>query len=275
MSYKTILVHAGVDSDADSRLQAAFALGERFGATIVGVGAFAWDPYVDPTLGYADGETIMALRGLVDSDIAAAEAKFKRAAKDYKHPIVWRGLVDYPAKAMNALACGADLIIASRVPAKTDDRRFASPTDLIMGSGLPVLLFPAGHSQIRGGKVLVGWKNTRETRRAVSDALPLLQAADHVHLVQVAEHDAVGGQAQAGLDDLVERLARHQVFAEASIAPQIGESVVDDLMDVARSRECGLVVLGAYGHSRLREWALGGVTAYLLDAGDRPILFSR
>jgi nucleotide-binding universal stress UspA family protein len=275
MTYKTILVHVGVDADVENRLHAAFVLGERYGATVFGVGAFAWDPFVDPALGYADGETIMALREAVDADVAAAQKTFDAAARSYRHPVIWRSVLDYPARAMNALACAADLIVASRPAKHLDARNFPPPSDLIMGAGAPVLLLPPGGRDVRSANVLVGWKNTRETRRAVTDAMPLLQEADHAHLVQVAEQDAVGADARADLDDVVERLNRHGVFAEASTAPQLGSSVLEDLTRIAQSRDCGVMVLGAYGHSRLREWAFGGVTADLLETSAIPILFSR
>lgn len=275
MSYKTLLVHVGSDEQAADRLAAAFDIGARFGSTVIGVGAIAWDPFVDPTLGYVDGETIQILRDDVDIDIAAAQKTFAAAAKTYPHPVEWRPVMDYPAKTMNRLSCGADLIVAGRPPRRFDDRRLAPPTDLIMGSGLPVLLLPNGGKALEGRNVLVGWKNTRETRRAIADALPMLRVAERVYVVEVAENDAVGAGAAAELNDVVERLNRHGIFAEASLSPQVRATVAEDLADVADSRRCGMLVLGAYGHSRLREWAFGGVTSDLLAAGGRPILFSR
>jgi nucleotide-binding universal stress UspA family protein len=273
MSYKTILVHAGVDPHADSRLAAAFALADRFDSTVVGAGAIAWDPYVDPALGYCDGETIQALRDGVDADIADAEARFKKAAAAFRGQAVWRSAVDYPVRTMTGLACGADLIVASYTPKGFDDRRFPPATDLVMESGLPVLLVPAGQEAVQPRNVLVGWKNTRETRRAVTDALPLLKLAEKVHVVQVDQADAPVSQAE--LDDVVSRLERHTVFAEAFSAPQLEADVSEDLMAIAQSRGCDTVVLGAYGHSRLREWAFGGVTLDLLSAAPKRILFSR
>lgn len=275
MTYKTIMVHAGVDALTSDRLRTAVALGERYAAAIVGVGALTWDTFIDPVLGYTDGGTAQMLRDQAEADLVSAEAAFRAATKGYAQPVVWRPQFEYPAHAMNGLAGGADLIVASRAPRGADHRRFASPTDLIMGSGLPVLLVPPGQTALASDRILIGWKNTRESRRAVSDALPMLKTAERVYLVQVAERDALGEAAPAELDDVVERLTRHGIFAEAATAPRIGASVMEDLMTVADSRDCGLVVLGAYGHTRLREWAFGGVTADGLAAGSRPILFSR
>jgi nucleotide-binding universal stress UspA family protein len=274
MTYKTILVHTGVDPETPNRLKVALALGARFGAAVMGVGAIAWDPYVDPTLGYVDGETIALLRNEVDEDIAAAEVAFRTACAGYLHPVIWRSLVEYPAQAMTTLSRCADLIVASRPQKGFGDRRLPSPAELVMESGLPVVLVPPGRDSLQPRTVVVGWKNTREARRAVSDALPLLKSADRVHLVQIAEADDAAA-VTASLQDVVDRLARHGIEAEASTPPQLKLSPTEELMGIAQSQSADLLVLGAYGHSRAREWAFGGVTADLLDGAPVPILFSR
>ena len=86
MTYKIIMVHAGVDPAAEARLRAALDLGRQHQATILGVGAVAWDPYIDPALGYADGATIQALRDAVDLDIEAARMQFAAVCAAYPHP---------------------------------------------------------------------------------------------------------------------------------------------------------------------------------------------
>ena len=274
MTYKTIMVHAGVDPAAEARLRAAVDLGRRSEATILGVGAIAWDPYIDPTLGYADGATIQALRDEVDLDIEAARLQFEAACADYPHPTIWRPVVDYPAKTMNSLARCADLVVASPKQKGFDDRRFPSPVELVMESGLPVILLGPGRESVELGEVVIGWKNTRETRRAVTDALPLLKLAAWVHVVAVCEPD-VAGATQSEMEDVVARLARHGVNAKFSTSPQARSSVAEDLMDLCASRMADMLVLGAYGHSRLREWAFGGVTSDLLVGSSKTILFSR
>lgn len=274
MTYKTIMVHAGVDPAAQARLRAAFALGRKFEATIIGVGAIAWDPYIDPTLGYADGETIQALRDDVDLDIAAAKTKFETVCADYPYPTIWRPVMDYPAKTMINMARCADLIIASHLQKGVDDRRFAPPVDLVMESGLPVILLAPGQESVELGEVVVGWKNTRETRRAITDALPLLKLASWVHVVSICEA-AAADAVLPEMEDVVARLKRHGVKAEFATSPQVHSSVAEDIVDLCNSRMADLVVLGAYGHSRLREWAFGGVTSDLLTGSGKTILFSR
>lgn len=273
-SYKTILVHAGVDSETENRTRAALDLAERFDAVVLGAGALAWDPYIDPALGFVDGETIQALRNQVEEDLKEAEARFQTVFKGDQRRAIWRSVVDYPGRVMSACARCADLIVASPTKAGADDRRVVSSENLVMESGLPVLLLGPGVEKVDASTVVVGWKNTRETRRAVTDALPLLKAADKVIVVAVSENDAVKA-AEGELDDVVGRLERHGIAATREATPQINASVAEDLVDIAQSRQADVLVLGAYGRSRLREWAFGGVTRDMLASPGLSILFSR
>jgi nucleotide-binding universal stress UspA family protein len=273
MTYKTILVHVGPDPEAENRLTTALTLGQLFDATIFGVGAIAWDPYVDPALGYVDGAAIEALRLDVENDLAAAKALFDRLTAGYARPSFWRTVRDYPGATVSALSRCADLILASPEAKGFGSERVAAPADLVMRSGPPVLLLPPGTTELTPRRVLIGWNNTREARRAVSDAIPLLKAAEEVAVVQIAEGGDAGDDAT--LRDVVNRLDRHGIEAEASIAPRLKLSVPEELMGLASSRNADVVVLGAYGHSRLREWAFGGVTAELIQSPRRPIFFGR
>ena len=274
MTFKTILVHVGVDPETTTRLETAMTLGARFGASIIGLGAIAWDPYVDPALGYADGETIQLLRDEVDKDIAEAAATFKTVCAGYLHPTEWRSIIDYPAASMTAFSRCADLIVASNRPKGVSESRFAEVTNLVMESGLPVVVAPSGQEPLQPRSVVIGWKNTRESRRAVSDALPFLRIAERVHLVQVCENDAMAA-AEVEAAGVAERLRRHGVQAEIHLAPQVCESAAEDLLAIAASRSADMLVLGAYGHSRLREWAFGGVTQDIMAGVSQRVFFSR
>ena len=98
MTYKTILVHVSVEKGAADPVPAALCVGDRFDATVIGLGAAAWDPYVDPTLGYVHAATITLLRQDIGADVKAAEARFRAACRDYRHPIVWRSSLGYPTR---------------------------------------------------------------------------------------------------------------------------------------------------------------------------------
>jgi nucleotide-binding universal stress UspA family protein len=140
--------------------------------------------------------------------------------------------------------------------------------DLIMQLGRPVLLVPAAPDVSKLDRVVVGWKETREARRAVS----LLKAAAQVTVVEVAEENELA-VARSHVADVVAWLERHGVAAEALTLTSTGDDSTQ-LNAIAHDRGANLLVAGAYGHSRLREWALGGVTSALLESTSRCSLLS-
>jgi nucleotide-binding universal stress UspA family protein len=135
-----------------------------------------------------------------------------------------------------------------------------------MQVGRPVLVVPTGAKVIALDCVLVAWKDTRETRRAILDALPLLKKAAHVTLAEIAVEDRLA-LARKHLEEVVVWLGRHGVKAEGAASLSTGEDA-SQLYAIAKERGADVIVAGAYGHSRLREWVLGGVTRDLLLRAD-------
>jgi nucleotide-binding universal stress UspA family protein len=175
------------------------------------------------------------------------------------------------------LACQArstDLFIigVDRNDSMFDTSRHVNIGDLVMQAGRPVLIVPRTAGTFDLARVVIGWKDTSESRRAVVDALPILKKAMHVSVVEIAA-EADLAAARVHLDDVVLWLKRHGVIAESVAAPSTGDDA-SRLNDIARERRADLIVAGAYGHSRLREWALGGVTRDLLLRADRCSLVS-
>jgi nucleotide-binding universal stress UspA family protein len=175
---------------------------------------------------------------------------------------------DYPSRALVRSARAADLIVMSpKSPGAA--ARTADPAEVVMTAGRPVLIVPNGASHFRGSAVVVAWKDTREARRAIADAMPFLLAADQVIVQAVCEDDAVEASAFQ-TDDVVANLKRHGVRASAKVTRIPAEGVAHELERVARLNGADLIVAGAYGHSRTREWVFGGVTDDLIH---RPKCF--
>ena len=141
-----------------------------------------------------------------------------------------------------------------------------------MRAGRPVLLVPDGVDALGVDRMVVAWKDTREARRAVSDALPLLKLATEVSVVEIATEDDLAS-AELRCNDLVAWLRRHKVKAAAMPMLSTGDDATT-LRDFAEDQRADLVIAGAYGHSRLREWALGGVTRDFLLRANRCSLVS-
>ncbi|MGA7437726.1 MAG: universal stress protein [Luteibacter sp.] len=173
--------------------------------------------------------------------------------------------------AAEAARCG-DLVVIAGPAAHDGDttmlkRYFAG---LLFETGLPVLMIPPGfEAYLPAHRAVVAWADTRECVRAVHDALPMLRACESVSVATVR----AGRTSDPG--DLVELLKKHGVAAEATPLSLTGdETIADRLMEHASRTHAQLIVAGGYGHSRLREWAIGGVTRDLLTRARIPVLFS-
>jgi nucleotide-binding universal stress UspA family protein len=134
-----------------------------------------------------------------------------------------------------------------------------------------VLLVPNRTAPKRFGNILVAWKDTREAQRAIADALPLLAACPHVQLVEIAPPEERSA-AETRMREIMRWLGHHQVRAEATVTLSSGANA-KQLRTIARDARADLIVAGAYGYRREREWVLGGVTADLL-ASDHCVLFA-
>lgn len=263
MSYKTILVGIDIDAPSSSIISFAADLARRFEARLIGVSAADGPPPLATTDGMVvGGEIVQAQRKDIETRLEHLRAKLLKLA-GASLEIEWRGAVDNPTRRITEMARGADLIVA----ASPEGASAASPYrsidlgSLTLNAGRPVLVAAGGAEHLAARRVLVAWKDTREARRALADALPILVGADDVLVATVDRHaDAATADSVA---DATAFLTRHGVKARGEVLARKDEAKA--LTELARSMHADLVVSGAYGHSRLREWVFGGVTRSLLD----------
>jgi nucleotide-binding universal stress UspA family protein len=198
---------------------------------------------------------------LTDEQLAEAKVLFEREA--WQAPKTgWRSAPTDPLTYLGAQARTADLVVVGRQgPADGDPGPMAAPTGgLLMEVGRPVLVVPPGIEHLAIKRVVVAWKDAPEARRALHDALPFLGHPEQVCVV------AVGPDAQhVGAEGAAEYLSGHGIKAATYLLrkPEIGAA--DEILRFARREEADLIVMGAYGHSRLREWVFGGVTRDVLQ----------
>jgi nucleotide-binding universal stress UspA family protein len=279
MSYKTILLHLDDAPRREERLTLAFEMAERFDAHLVGLYVPAMPllpPYALAEAGPAAVEIEARRRA---AEAGSAEAVFRAASS--RHRAVkceWRRGHGDPVTAICVSARYADVVIAGQPEPKGDGASrqpagFAG--DLVLATGRPVVFVPyAGRFPSVGKRVLVAWNAGREAARALRDALPLLRGATQVDVVAFdpgrggAPHGDVPG-ADIGLF-----LARHGV--KVTVSQQSGTSmdVGAQILSRAADLSSDLIVMGAYGHSRMREQILGGATRTLLEAMTVPVLMS-
>lgn len=273
--YASLMVHLELVNDNAALLHLAADLAGRFDAHVTGV--VAAQPLSSGGAPVAIPDEIMqqdlkqkrAAIGALEADFRAALAA--RAARvEWRAEIASTDPIDFVVRNGRA----ADLVITQvnlRRPL-LDPVRLVHTADLTIRLGRPVLAVPAGTDTVRVRSVVVGWKDTREARRAVVDALPLLRYAERVTVASVTrERDA--DEARASARDVCAWLGTHGIGAQACVSIR-EDAGTTGLAAVARDVEADLVVAGAYGHSRLREWVLGGVTRELLAESNRCLLLS-
>jgi nucleotide-binding universal stress UspA family protein len=276
MTYATVMVSLALEQPNGARLRVAGELAERFEAAIIGVAAAQFAP----PLYFTDGAQAQTLidqgEASVKKRLAELEAEFRAATSNRGGHVEWRGAMDFPSRFIPREARSADIIVSGgHSPAFSDAFSLASPKDLVMQAGRPVLVVPDSVAWLDLRSVLVAWKDTPEARRAVADALPLLRKAKNVTVVEVPEQDDSHSAALARVTDVVGWLARHGITATARVSEASQDaSTADQLNEVADDVGAGLIVAGAYGHSRFRELILGGVTQHLVTQTTRCALLS-
>ena len=139
--------------------------------------------------------------------------------------------------------------------------------------GRPMLVVPPGIDTLKAERILIGWKDSREARRALQDSLPLLHEAKSVAIVEVCD-DGMDALARTHVEDVAHYLTRHRISVGSATAGTAKHGVADHLIDLARVEGADLIVTGAYGHSRLGEWIFGGVTRELLASSPVCCLMS-
>ncbi len=279
MPYRTILVYFSGEDDRDALISAATQIGAANSAHVIGV--YIVPPVqITPAVGIHIPPEILDRQRDSHRDLAKEiEGKFTDAMKREGLLNEWRTLeANGPSVstlgAQHARMC--DLVIASQPDYDdgTPDQQ-ALPADLLLECGRPVLLIPrAGKFPKIGGRIFLSWNGEREAARAAFDALPFLEAADHVRVHWVnPEGEYKGTQAVPG-SELAATLARHGVKTEAGHSVCDGMSVGDEILSRLADYGSDLLVMGGYGHSRFREMVFGGATRHILRHMTVPVLMS-
>jgi len=273
MGFKSLLLHLPLGRSNANLLQFAAELADRFDARVIGIAACAPPLMAFAELGSA-GEILGPERDRIAAQIAAAESGFRAEFVHRKTEVSWRAAEDDEdaARYLARQARSADLLVTAVAQGALSDATRAVDTGaLVMQVGRPVLLVPLVATAARLDPLLLGWKDTRETRRAIADALPLMRRAE-VTVVEVAAHGDMEA-VRRHLDDVVAWLLQHGVAARSYPIASTGSDAAD-LQAAAAHERCDIIVAGAYGHSRVREWMLGGVTKDLLMSPHRCSLVS-
>lgn len=275
MSYKTILVHIDSGKHSVKRLDIAIKLARKLDAYLVGL--YIFSPYIAPGYVMAQmGEEIEAAQNkiAVESMSRAEEAFLKQTSAAGLDNIEWLTAYDEPVHAMSLHAQNADLVVIGQSDSSdVSGVAMDFPERLVLTSVRPVLILPyAGEFPSIGKRILVAWNASQEATRAISNAIPLLKSADSVHVMAVNSKSSKNDVFQS--EKMVRYLERLGIRAEVKDIYGVEIDVGDELLSSATDLSADLIVMGCYGHSRLREWVLGGATRTILESMTIPVLMS-
>lgn len=270
---KKIVVHVeGGPRDA-SVLKLAATIAARFDAGVEAVFANV-PPYVPASLdGILAPQIIEAQQAIYAKRAKDAQAAL-RALTLPESRIKWTIVDGTPAAAIIGRGRYADLVIAGQPSPEENDIApdYDVAADAVMALGRPLLVVPyAGTFADAGKRVLVGWRDSRESARALADALPFLALASEVTILMVNPAEPTSADAERGLAAWLEV---HGIKGKVRVAKIKEIEVSDVILSAAADMAADLIVMGAYGRSRLRELVLGGATHGIMKHMTAPVLMS-
>ena len=274
MTYRVVMAALSPGRDCQGIAGAAIALARQFDAMLLAraycrpIHCICGDYSVPAALFQED-------RRQIERHLKASEADFRAIAAKNDHTADWQGesSTEPLSERLARESAAADIVVASvpKIGEPHDATRQPDLCELVMQAGRAVMLVPEASRTAKFDRILVAWKDTREARRAVLDALPLLAKARNVLVVEIhaADEHAAAWQSVARVSRW---LARHGITAEEKVvAAELANA--SQLSGLAQTYDADVIVAGAYGHNRQGRWTLGGITSELLSGG-RCVLLS-
>lgn len=268
---KEILAHMDYRPQRMQHLSLAIRLAQRLGARLIGL--FPVEP--PPAMAFVDSPTAIDIlqRQLEEATRHAekVQAEFEEATRREGIAAGWRRENGEAISLLVQHGRYADLIILPQEDEAGRSGRLLAG-EVVLAVGRPVLVVPsAGGPKQTGERVLVAWNGSREATRALHDALPILRLAAEVAVLSVSPP---GATSDTGSAEIAAHLAAHGVTATAEQIQMRDQEVGEVLLNAISDRGMDLLVMGAYGRSRLRELVLGGVSRDILAHMTVPVLMS-
>lgn len=273
MAVKDILVHVDNSRACENRIRLASRLAQAFDGHLTGLYVVqrADIPlYVEAAI---PAEILAQAAEALEERAQGARKQFESVVGEHTVLSEWRTSEDELTAALTEQIRYVDVaVIGQSDPDDGADVSDGLADRVVIESGRPVLVVPyIGAPKRVGDYVIVAWNNSRESARAINDALPILQGAKRV---EVVAFDPRAEAYEIACADISLHLSRHGVRAEAHAMAVAEIDIGDALLSRAADSGADLIVMGAYGHSRFREVVLGGVTRHLLEHMTVPVLMS-
>ena len=277
MGYKTILVHCDASKTVAHHLDVAVDVAKRFDARLVGVHA---RPPFEAPFSFEGGSFPMdtfyrAYEDAASADEKAAAAAFEKSTKGKSLATEWRIANGFSDDQLAVQSRYADLIVVGQAADDSPEIQADLPETVALSTGRPVLVVPhIGVKKAPGKKIMLCWNASREAARAAADALPFLKAAEKVVVLVVEPKSSSDGHGAEPGADVALWLSRHgvKVDVQREVAPDADIGAV--ILSRAADLDIDMIVMGVYGHSRVREFVMGGASRTLLQSMTVPVLMA-
>ncbi|MEQ1651677.1 MAG: universal stress protein [Hyphomicrobium sp.] len=282
MTFKTILLNLNHEERAAELIAAAAVIARTSGAHVVGL--FVMPPLFMPSDVILPMGSDFYQQQVTEHGAQAERIKtiFERLTRGEPFVAEWRVFGDARsayesiADGVIALSRAVELVIVSQArdgiapPMLTD-----VPERVALESGRPVLVIPASwQPNAFGEKIAIAWNGSREAARATFDALPFLRRAKSIQIITAGGEKTDEGAITIPAADVAATLARHSLNIDVAVVPEAGRSAGPSLISRVLTDGADMLVMGAYGHSRMREFILGGATRDILKTMTVPVLMS-
>jgi nucleotide-binding universal stress UspA family protein len=273
---KDLVVNLTIGAERDYAAEYAVSIAQTFSAHIAGI-AFAYEPVLPPTImGGIPANYIDAQRAETEKAAGEAVARYEERAR--------RAGLSAESRVMGASIAGASDLFG-RVARRFDlsvvgqaEPDKVAPEELIIEaalfeSGRPVVVVPyIQRDGLKLDRVMIGWDGSRNAARSIGDAMPFLARAKSVDVVIVASEGVKSDELPGA--DIAQHLARHGMKVEVKRIVTGGIDVANTVLSYAADSSIDFIVMGGYGHSRLREFILGGATRGILTSMTVPVMMS-
>ncbi|MFM7379187.1 MAG: universal stress protein [Erythrobacter sp.] len=270
---KSILLHIDHDKAMTARLQVALDMARSANGHITCLQAVSYDVFMP---GDFYGSAVAAALPVIRENADRLRAKIEAELEHEGVPFDWRFEYGVAGQRLIEASPLADIVIMGPVEPGMDGRGpSALVGDVVTRAPVPVLVVPDGVNSFDvGAPMLVAWNGSAESAHALRAAVPLLACSVKVTLACVVEEAGEGKRFDLPSTEGAKYLARHGIPCEFVEIPRGEASIADTLFSAAQMRECSVLVMGAYGHSRLAELVLGGVTRHMLSEPQMPVLLA-
>jgi len=273
MTIAAIMVHVDFDDHAEDRIRVAAEIAGRFHSALIGVAGWPLRRKLMVQNSVVDFEPGEEGRRRILAQLDQLGETFRRCAGANPRGVEWRSFANFPGEVIAREARAADLVVLGRDLLPGDAYHTFDPGSVVLAAGRPVLILPDETRHLQTSRVLIAWKDTREARHAVRDALPFLKEAESVHIAAVSPLE-LEESAHQQVADVARYLVHHRVAVGGQIVSATAEAAGHVLLRFAKEQKTRFDRCRRLGRARLSEWVFGGVTRDLLMTSKIPCFFS-